>query len=273
MSACLDHFGLRNEPFSKEIDDSKLWLPESKRSLVDELVACVQERKHAIITGEPGVGKTCVLRALRHALGADQAFRLTYCHNVTLGRRDFYRHVCHALNIPYGATAGDVFHSLSKHIEDLARERTIPVLLVDEAHLMHQDTLDHLHILLNYAWDSKALLSLILIGLPDLSERLAMRRNRSLHSRLTYRLSIEPLSPDDTAEYIRARLAAAGVNKELFTSDAIAILHEAASGSLRDIDRVAHNAIRSSARRKRKLVERDVVQAILQADAYLSPVP
>jgi type II secretory pathway predicted ATPase ExeA len=270
MSAYIEHFGMRSEPFSKEIDDSKLWLPESKRSLVDDLVTCVTERKHAIVTGEPGVGKTCVLRALRHALGSDQSFRLTYCHNVTLGRRDFYRHVCHALNIPYGATAGDVFHSLSKHVEDLARERTFPVLLVDEAHLMHQDTLDHLHILLNYAWDSKALLSLVLIGLPDLNERLAMRRNRSLYSRLTYRLSIDALSPDDTADYIRARLAAAGVTKELFTSDAIAILHEAAAGSLRDIDRVAHNAIRSSARRKRKLVERDVVQAILQADSYLS---
>lgn len=273
MSAYLDHFGLKREPFSKEIDDSKLWLPESKRELVNELVSCVRERKHAIITGEPGVGKTCVIRALRHALGSDQSVRLTYCHNVTLGRRDFYRHVCHALSIPYGATAGDVFHSLSKHIEELARERAFPVLLVDEAHLMHQDTLDHLHILLNYAWDSKALLSLILIGLPDLNERLAMRRNRSLHSRLTYRLCIEPLSPNDTAEYINARLVEAGVAKELFTTDAIAILHEAASGSLRDIDRVAHNAMRSSARRKRKLIERDVVQAILNADAYLGSAP
>jgi type II secretory pathway predicted ATPase ExeA len=83
MSAYLDHFGLRNEPFSKEIEDGKLWLPDSKRGLVDELVACVQERKHAVVTGEPGVGKTCVLRALRHALGADQSLRLTYCHNVT----------------------------------------------------------------------------------------------------------------------------------------------------------------------------------------------
>lgn len=273
MSAYLDHFGLKREPFSKEIEDAKLWLPESKRELVDDLVTCVRERKHAIVTGEPGVGKTCVLRALRHALGSDQAVRLTYCHNVTLGRRDFYRHVCHALNIPYGATAGDVFHSVAKHIEELARERAFPVLLVDEAHLMHQDTLDHLHILLNYAWDSKALLSLVLIGLPELDERLVMRRNRSLHSRLTYRISIEPLSPDDTAEYIRARLAAAGVTKDLFTTDAIAILHEAASGSLRDIDRVAHNAMRSSARRKRKLVERDVVQAVVHADSYVGRVP
>ena len=274
MSVYLDHFGFRNEPFSKEIDDDKLWLPESKRGIVDELVACVHERRHAVVTGEPGVGKTCVLRALRHALGSSQAFRLTYCHNVTLGRRDFYRHLCHCLGITYGSTAGDVFLSVSKHVEELSRERALPVFLVDEAHMLHQDTLDHLHILLNYSWDSRSLLSLILVGLPDLDERLAMRRNRSLHSRLHYRLSIEPLSPDDTAEYVRARLAAAGSAKELFTSDAIAILHEAASGSLRDIDRVAHKALRLSAKKKRKLVERDVVQAILQADgAYVGTAP
>ena len=100
-----------------------------------------------------------------------------------------------------------------------------------------------------------------------------MRRNRSLHSRLHYRLSIEPLSPDDTAEYIRTRLSAAGANKELFTSDAIAIMHEAASGSLRDIDRVAHKALRATARKKRKLVERDVVQAILQSETFHAGAP
>jgi general secretion pathway protein A len=107
--------------------------------------------------------------------------------------------------------------------------------------MLHQDTLDHLHILLNYGWDSKSLLSLILIGLPELDERLALRRNRSLHSRLSYRLSIEPLAPDDTADYVRMRLAAVGCNKELFTSDAIAMLHEATSGALRDVDRVAQS--------------------------------
>lgn len=87
-----------------------------------------------------------------------------------------------------------------------------------------------------------------------------------------YRLFIEPLSPVDTADYIRARLMAAGASKELFAADAIAVLHEAVSGSLRDTDRGAHNALRSNARRKRKLVERDVVQAILQADAYVGSV-
>ena len=141
------------------------------------------------------------------------------------------------------------------------------MFLLDEAHLLHQDTLDHLHILLNYNWDSKALLSVVLVGLPELGDRLSMRRNRSLYSRIGRRLSISPLVPDDTAEYVRLRLKAAGCDKELFTADAISMLHEAASGALRDIDRIATAALRETARKKRKLVERDTLARILDAES------
>lgn len=260
-----NHFGLSAEPFSKEIADAELWLPPSKQALKDELVLAMHERKSVLLTGDPGVGKTCLLRALRHAL-PPQTFRLTYCHNVTLGRRDFYRQLCVALGIPRCNTAGDVFYAVSTHVEDLAKERLFPVFILDEAHLLHQDTLDHLHILLNYAWDSRALLSLVLLGLSDLEDRLRLRRNRSLYSRLYLRLSIGSLTPDDTADYLRTRLARVGCTRDLFTSDALAMLHEAASGSLRDTDRLVCLALRAAARKKRKLVERDLVSRILQLE-------
>jgi general secretion pathway protein A len=270
----LGSFGLSAEPFSKEIDDADLWLPPSKRALLDDLVDAAEARKNVALVGEPGVGKTCVLRALRHALPKER-FRLTYCHNVTLGRRDFYRQLCLALGLPKSNNAGDVFWAINTHVEQLAQERLLPVFLVDEAHLLHQDTLDHLHILLNYAWDSRALLSLILVGLPDLEERLRLRRNRSLYSRLHHRLVIGPLTPEDTADYTRMRLARVGGSKDLFASDAIAMLHEArgrharrlAAGGLRDIDRIATLALRLAARRKRKSVERDLVARVLQSEA------
>src|SRR5919205_1023751 len=204
----IDHFGLKEAPFSKEIEDGDLWLPASKASLVEELIESLEERSSVLLTGDPGTGKTCVLRALRHRL-PKEGFRLTYCHNATLDRRDFYRQLCLALGLSPSATAAAVFFAVSTHVEDLGRERVHPVFLLDEAHLLHQDTLDHLHILLNYQWDSRALLSLILVGLPDLLDRLTLRRNRSLFSRLHRRLRVDPLTAVDTAEYIRMRLARA----------------------------------------------------------------
>jgi general secretion pathway protein A len=126
-----------------------------------------------------------------------------------------------------------------------------------------------LHILLNYEWDSRALLSLVLVGLSDLQDRLELRKNRSLYSRIKRRLSIGPLLIDDTAEYVQLRLRRAGADREIFTADALTILHEAAGSSLREIDRLATAAMREAARRKKKLVERDVMVRVvgdLQAD-------
>jgi general secretion pathway protein A len=258
----LNWFGLRTPPFSKEIADNDLWLPSSKHELVDDLSEAVQAHATVLLTGEPGVGKTCVLRALRARLPSDM-FRLTYCHNATLGRRDFYRQLCLALGLAPSATAAGVFFAVSTHVEELGRERLHPVFLLDEAHLLHQDVLDHLHILLNYQWDSQALLSLVLVGLPELENQLERRRNRSLYSRIHHRFAIHETTGEDVAEYVAHRLALAGAEKSIFAADAVALMHEHATGALRDIDRIAHGALRDAARRKRKTVDREAVERVL----------
>ena len=259
------HFGLDEAPFSKEIADAELWLPTSKVEIVEALVDALHERESLCLTGEPGVGKTCVLRALRHRLLPSAGFRLTYCHNATLGRRDFYRQLCTALGLAPSATAAALFHAVTTHVEELGREKLHPVFLLDEAHLLHQDTLDHLHILMNYEWDRRALLSLVLIGLPELEKRLMVGRNRPLYSRLSRRLCLGALTPEDTGEYVRTRLAKAGVSREVFTADAIALVHEAAAGAHREIDRLATAALRVAAQRKKKLVERDTLAHVVEA--------
>lgn len=263
--AWISHFGLTESPFSKELADGDLWLPTSKLSIVDRLIEALGERASVLLVGEPGVGKTCVLRALRQRL-PKAGFRLTYCHNATLGRRDFYRQLCLALGLSPSATAAAVFYAVSTHVQDLGRDNLHPVFLLDEAHLLHQDTLDHLHILLNYEWDSRALLSLVLVGLPEIEDRLAMRRNRSLYSRIHHRFVVDPLLPDDTAEYLRTRMKRAGCEREVFASDAVALLHEATAGAMRDLDRLATAALREAARKKKRLIERDVLARILDTD-------
>ena len=260
----LSHFGFRESPFSKEIPDPDLWLPPSKATLVNDLVEALDERASVLLVGDPGVGKTCVLRALKTRL-PEAEFRLTYCHNATLGRRDFYRQLCLALGLTPSATAAALFYAISSHVQDLGKDRIHPVFLLDEAHLLHQDTLDHLHILLNYNWDSRALLSLILVGLPELQDRLALRRNRSLYSRLHHRFNVGPLTVADTTAYVTLRLNQVGGAVEIFNAEALARLHETTGGVLRDMDRIAGAALRDAARRKRRTVECDAIDRALQA--------
>jgi general secretion pathway protein A len=266
----LAHFSLKEQPFTKELADQDLWVPSSRRAVVDDLVDAVSERGHVLLTGEPGVGKTCVLRAVRKKL-PEAGYRLTYCHNATLGRRDFYRHICLALGLSPHATAAAVFWAISTHVEELAQERIHPVLLLDESHLLHQDVLEHLHILSNYAWDSRALLSLVLVGLPETRDILALSKNRSLYSRIHTRLALSPSTPADTAEYLAYRLKRAGADHDLFASDATAALHEASQGRLRDIDRIATGTLKLAARKRARLIERDLVLHIAQHDGYATP--
>lgn len=261
----IEHFGLMRAPFGKDVADADLWVPSSRKRVVERLVEACHERGHVLLTGEPGIGKTCVLRALRHRL-PEAGFRLTYCHNATLGRRDFYRQLCGALGLAPSATAAAVFHAIAEHVRELETTRVHPVFLLDEAHLLNQQVLEHLHILSNYAWDSAPLLSLVLVGLPELDERLRLRTNRSLYSRIHTRLNLGDAGPEDTAEYVAHRVAIAGAAQDLFDGDALALLHEASAGRLRDIDRIATEALRRAARRKLKRVDRKTLSASFDAD-------
>ena len=155
-----------------------------------------------------------------------------------------------------------MFYEVSTHIQELGEQRVHPVFLLDEAHLLHQDVLDHLHILANYDWDSRPLLSLILVGLPETSERLRLRRNRSLWSRIHTRLQLGEADPDDTAEYVAHRISQAGGKPAIVDADALAMLHEASGGRLRDIDRIATNALKRAALRKLKKVDRHAIEDV-----------
>jgi general secretion pathway protein A len=263
-SSDLACFGLRSPPFSKEIDDQDLWLPESKAALVSDIEEALAERQSVLLLGEPGVGKTCVLRALRRRV-SQSGFRLTYCRNATLGRRDFYRYLCHALGLHPTTSAANLFLAVETHIHELRRDKLHPVFLLDEAHLLHPDMLAHLHILLNFEWDAKALLSLVLVGLPELESSLSRRAHRSLLTRIHHRFLIAPATLDDTAEYVRYRLTAAGTDRALFPDDALAALHELSQGALREIDRLASAALRDAARRRKKLVDLETLARVADA--------
>lgn len=257
-----DHFHCQQPPFSKEIPDSELWSPPSLTAILDAILEALLERQSAFLVAEPGFGKTCLLRALRLRLVVG-AYRLTYCHNATLGRRDFYRQLCTALGLTPAATAAAVFNAINLHVDMLARDRIHPVFILDEAHLLHQDTLDHLHILLNYDYDSKPLLSLLLVGLPELELRLGGKHNRALYTRLHVRLRVPALTVADSAAYLAHRLGRVGAPRDLFHEDAIAALHGATQGGMRELDRLATDAMKLAAERRKARIDANTVDDII----------
>ena len=88
-----------------------------------------------------------------------------------------------------------------------------------------------------------------------------------MFSRIHRRFVLGPITKDDIADYLRTRLRLVGCDRELFTLDTVALLHDHAGGVLRDIDRLATAALREAARKKRKTIDLDTLQRVLDAES------
>jgi type II secretory pathway predicted ATPase ExeA len=257
-------FSLNRAPFGKDLPPDDLWLDDGRAQAIDLLVECVSRRGSALVKGEPGTGKNCVMRGLRQRLSPVHN-KLAYVSNVTLGRRDFYRQVGRALDLEPKGTPAALFEAIQHNIESLHAEHRMHVtLILDEAHLLPDSTLSHLHILLNFDWDCRPLLSLVLVGLPELHDRLRLGIHRSLLTRLTTCVEIVPATPDQTVAYVRKRLEDAGARSELFAPDALTLLHEMTKGNLRVIDVLASASLRVAAQQDMRLVDRSIVRRAAQ---------
>lgn len=261
-------FGLKSCPFSKDLPVDALWLDATRKVAIERLLDAVTGRRHCLVRGESGVGKNCVVRGLMARL-PETGFRLVYISNVTVGRRDFYRQLSLALGLEPKGTAAAVFEAVQREIRNGWREQRVhPVVIIDEAHLLNDATLSHLHILANFDLDSAPLLSLVLVGLPELHDRLKLGVNRSLLTRIGTMVDIAPTLPDHTAQYVRARLESAGSKGELFASDAMTLLHELTAGVPRVVDSIALDSLELAAATGERLVTRGTVRRAWQQSVF-----
>lgn len=252
-------FGLRRQPFAKDLPDEALWLDPSRTDGIDRLVEAVQSRQHALVVGEPGVGKNCVLRGLRGKLSPVH-FRLHYLPHVSLGKRDFYRQICLALGIECKLMPATMYAAIQNNLASIARERVHPVLVLDEAHQMPDSSLNTLHVLANFEWDREPVLSLVLVGLPELADRLKLGVHRSLLTRIGHKVELSPATAEQTASYVEKRLEDAGARQALFAPEALAVVHELTGGVLRSVDVLAEASLRVAAHQKKKTVDKASVR-------------
>ena len=254
------HFNLRRRPFDKDVPDEALWLDLTRKDAIDRLVDAVEARQHALVTGEPGVGKNCVVRGLRARLSPVH-FHMHYVAHVALGRRDFYKQICLALGIECRLMPATLYTEIQKRLASLAAEKQHPVLILDEAHMMPDASLATLHMLANFVWDMEPVVSLVLVGLPELADRLKIGVHRSLLTRIAHRVDIAQATVDQTGEYVKKRLEDAGARTSVFAPDAIVVLHELTGGVLRSVDVLGDACLRVAAHQKKKIIDRALVRS------------
>ena len=212
-------FGINDKPFSITPDPRYLFLSERHGEALAHLVYGVTESGGFIqLTGEVGTGKTTLCRTLllnRMPKNADVAVVL----NPQLSALEFLEAICEEVHVTPPEPRGSIkalTDALNRHLLDSHAQGRRTILVVDEAQNLAPDVLEQVRLLTNLETSKQKLLQIILIGQPELRELLARNDLRQLAQRITGRYHLEPLSRQETDQYIEHRLKVAGALGEVF---------------------------------------------------------
>jgi len=256
------YWGLREKPFRKTPDPRYLFLNGSYEEALERLQFAVEEMELALLTGEVGSGKTLLTRALVDRVG--DRYEVGMILNPRLSPRQFLRTTASELGVREPRFhASDLLDQIHARLLELDEAGRAALLIVDEAHLIPgKPTLEEIRLLTNFQLDDRNLIAIVLVGQPELRERLRHRTYRALTQRIGVAFDLVPLAPEDTHAYFAHRLAVAGATRPPFSDDAIARLHTAAQGIPRVLNQLATQALLEGMARGVRQVDGRIVEAV-----------
>jgi len=261
-------FGLNEKPFSITPDPRYLFMSERHGEALAHLVYGVTESGGFMqLTGEVGTGKTTLVRTLllnRMPANADVAVVL----NPQLSAREFLITICEEIGIAVPADRSSIkalIDTLNHHLLDAHSDGRRTILVVDEAQNLAPDVLEEVRLLTNLETAKQKLLQIVLIGQPELRDLLARNDLRQLAQRITGRYHLEPLSRDETAQYVDHRLKVAGALGEVFDAGAKREVFRLSQGVPRLINVICDRALLGaytveSRRVNRRMVRRAAIE-------------
>ena len=229
-------YGLRTKPFSLLPDPAFLYASRKHQLALSMLQYAVQSRLAlSVVTGEVGSGKTTLVRQLINELG--DAVTVGLISNTHRGFGNLMQWVALAFGLPFrDKDAVELYHDFVEFLcAEYAKGRTT-LLIVDEAQNLDPDTLEELRLLMNVNSDDHMVLQMLVVGQPELHEILRRHDLRQLAQRISVAYKLEPLDAEETAAYVRHRIAAAGGNPNLFHKNALRLIHSNSGGIPRVIN-------------------------------------
>ena len=195
-----------------------------------------------LITGGIGTGKTTMIRALLKEV--DPSYFVFNIFNPKMTFDEIIRYLATKLNISVGGKDGlQVMEDLQVELRRLDRQEKRVLLIIDEAHLLSESTLEDIRLLSNIEDDNKKLIQIALVGQREIYETLQKDSLRTLKQRIMINRKLEPLSKDETEHYIRHRLRIAGRKAPLFSKDALNLVWKHSRGIPRLVNHICDNAL------------------------------
>jgi len=267
----LDHYGFSLKPFDKTPNPAFFYKSPIHEEALARLQYGTEERELTLLTGEIGTGKTLLSRALIDIL--PEKYLPILIINPRLSPNQFLKTVAVRLGIEspsYFRT--DLLDQINGALYRYYEEEVCPVVIIDEAQLIpSKSTFDEIRLLTNFQLDDANLLSLILIGQPELRKKLKHSSYEAIRQRIGIRYHLGPIGREDTGKYIAHRLLTAGADGEILSEEAVDVSYQYSGGLPRVINNIVANALLMGFSRDLSKIGPDIILDVVE-DLDLEPV-
>ena len=239
----LQHFGLTHAPLGKDLTEP--WDDGALAALAQRFDWLLKSPGVGLLTGEPGVGKTAALRKLTRSLNPHR-YLVLYQAETDFGRVDLYRGLARALGVEPSYRRAQLWRDIKQRVHELADGKQItPIWIIDEAQNLPADFFRDFPAFLNFAFDSRDLVSVWLVGHPNLAATLERAPYAALASRIQARVALKPVVERERfAQLIAHGLKSAGCQHTLLADSGLEILRQASKGLPRQASRILCTAMR-----------------------------
>jgi general secretion pathway protein A len=260
-------FNLTRNPFDLTPDPTFLFSTQRHNEALAALYYGVRRHKgFVVLTGEVGTGKTLLLRCLLRLLKQSKDVAYAYLFNGRLSPMEFLQYILSDFGLSAsGKNKGELQLDLGHFVISRGSKKLTTVLIVDEAHHLPADILEEVRLLTNLETTDDKLLQILLVGQPELDEKLDSVRLRQLKQRIALRARLDPLDANETKGYIERRLQIAGANSTastLFSPQTIAAVYRHSRGFPRLINTICENALITAYARQMRGVTPDIIEDV-----------
>lgn len=212
------YFGFQRMPFGRGGDIESLMEIEGQEEMQARLRLAMHEQGIALVTGQGGCGKSTALRRFVHTLDSNR-YLILYVPNPAPGLTGVYRDILKTLGHEPTYFRPQLVSQVRIALTDVAARGRRVVILFDEAHRLTNTWLEDVRMLLSTDMDASSLATLVLVGHPELRDRLRMTGLDALRSRINVRYQLKPLNLEDTARYVAHHVKSSGYRGDALFSD------------------------------------------------------